>query len=204
LIQYLLYQNTKLQTKVAKLENTIITKKRKLILDWLHSSANTTPSIHFQDWTKTIRVCFDDLDAVFEHDLTSGMKHCLTTYFAKETSTLPICSFKQKHGTIYVWFQVINQEGTAENKWTILSFEDFDKWMNQLAHRFLQEFILWKNVHADQMRKNEEGKDKLIEYMRKINGLGESYEQRRRAELKKWLYDKLAKDFTNMVEYEYF
>ena len=205
LIQHLLYQNTLLQKKVARMESRMLAKKRKIILDCLQNPSYPKPAVTFFEWVKTISVCFDDLDAVFEHDLVSGMIHSLNAQIEKEKEmvsgiTIPICAFHQKPGTFYIWEL---PEENAEACWRILSVNDFDKWMNKMSHRFLQEFTLWKQLNAESMRLTDEGKDKLIEYMRKIMGLGESYEQRRRSELKKWLFEKLAKNFDHMVEVEY-
>jgi hypothetical protein len=201
LIQHLLYQNTLLQKKLARIETNILAKKRKIILDCLKNPASPKPSITFFDWIKTINVCFDDLEAMFEHDLISGILRALSTALSPNVrdSVLPLRAFIQKPGTFYIW----EMSDTQEVTWRILSVDDFDKWMNKMNHRFLQEFTLWKRLHSEKMRETEEGKDRLIEYMRKIMGLGESYEQRRRSDLKKWLFDKIAVNFEHMVEMEY-
>ena len=49
----------------------------------------------------------------------------------------------------------------------------------------------------------EEAKEANILYMYKINGCGVSYEDRRRSESKRILFQKIAQDFTQNVIYEY-
>jgi len=200
LIQHLLYQNTLLQKKLARVETNILAKKRKIILDCLKNPGSPKPSLPFFDWVKAINVCFDDLEAVFEHDLISGVLRALSTELSLPVHGLPLRAFHQKPGTFYIWDI---DEGAQDPSWRILSVNDFDKWMNKMNHRFLQEFTLWKRLNVERMRATEEGKDRLIEYMRKIMGLGENYEQRRRSDLKKWLFDKIAVNFEHMVEIEY-
>jgi len=228
LIQYLVLQVNKLQKEVIKLKGDTISKKRKIILEWLHSPCSPIPMTSFQQWIKLIPVEYTHLLKVFEGDLTDGMKLCLSDYFKKNAAftgvnmssglgsgvdisvstsasenvtVVPICAFLQKSGTIYIWSDLDVEGGIS--RWCILSNDEFDKWINRLAHRFLQEFIQWQMDNSERIHSNDEEKEKNIEYMRKINGLGKIYEDRRRSELRKWLFSFLAKDFTHMVDYDF-
>jgi hypothetical protein len=49
----------------------------------------------------------------------------------------------------------------------------------------------------------DEEKEKNVDYMRKINGLNRAYEDRRRSELRKWLFGVLEHDFKEMVEWDF-
>ena len=49
----------------------------------------------------------------------------------------------------------------------------------------------------------DEEKEKNVDYMRKINGLGRAYEDRRRGELRKWTFCLLERDFKEMVEWDF-
>ena len=243
LIQYLTMQVNKLQKDLIQLKGETITRKRKVIMEWLHSPDAPKPTLAFDEWIKTIPICAADLDKVFTGDLVEGMKHCLTTYFGRENSSnahvsvqqpttstatptdtptatatataitqLPICSFVQKPGTIYVWAaepgQIQGQmQGQIQNlttKWRIMDSDMFERWMNRLAHGFLQEFIKWQVTNSVQINSSDENKEKNVDNLRKVNGLrGKSYEDRRRAELHKWLFGVLAKDFTQqMIVYD--
>lgn len=218
LIQYLMIQVAKLQKENIQLKGAANTKKRKVIMEWLQSSGGPKPSMHFGEWINTVSISIDNLFKVFDGDLVEGMKHCLETYFATTKSTtntnLPIYAFVQKPGSIYIYANepvfissntsAANNTDSSSAKWIILSPEVFDGWMNRLAHRFLQEFIKWQLANSAQIYATDESKEKNVDNLRKVNGLmGKAYEERRRAELRKWLFNKLAQDFTHLlVEYE--
>jgi len=210
LVQYLTLQVAKLQREVISLKGTAIARKKRLLIQWLQSAAGPKPVAPFLDWIKQIPVTFDHLDQVFRGDLTDGMKVCIRDWISQPGSgDHPLCAFLQKPGTIYVWTVLDEVNGPGTNgpersgpmHWTILSTELFDRWMNRLAHRFLQEFIQWQMVNSEKIHATDEDKERNIEYMRKINGLGAAYETRRRSELRKWLYVLLAKDFVQ-TDYE--
>jgi len=75
--------------------------------------------------------------------------------------------------------------------------------MNRVSHKLLQEFLRWQDVNEVHIRSNPTLKEKNLEYMQRINGISPGYEDKRRSECKKWLFDKLATDFTHNVEYEF-
>jgi hypothetical protein len=58
-------------------------------------------------------------------------------------------------------------------------------------------------AHSVRNHSSDEEKDKNVDYMRKINGLGRAYEDRRRSELRKWLFCLLENDFKEMVEWDF-
>lgn len=200
-IQYLMMQVATLQQEVKSLKGTALARKKRILMQWLQGMSGPKPDLPFLDWIRTIPVTFDHIEQVFRGDLTDGMKSCIRDWIVgsgQSNHEHPLYAFVQKPGTIYVW-TVVEDGGFPQ--WTFLTTELFERWMNRLAHRFLQEFIQWQMVNSETIHATEEGKEQNIEYMRKINGLGASYESRRRSELRKWLYLLLAKEFVQ-VEYE--
>ena len=58
-----------------------------------------------------------------------------------------------------------------------------------------QTFLQWQLENNELIQSSEEEKEKNISYMHKINGLGENYEQKRRNQLKNWIYSSFSKEF---------
>lgn len=196
MMQTMLVKIAKLEKEVAQLRNTSLVRKRIAIIQFLEKNTQFLPTISFQEWIRSIPVSFEDLDHVFTVDLIEGMKHSITRLLSSsDGSVLPICSFQQKKDTLYIYSQTTNVEtGETIKKWVILSPEEWDRWINRFAHKFLQEFIQWQLVNSEKIHSSEQEKEKHVEYMRKINGLGKTYEDRRRGEFRKWLYNQFAKD----------
>jgi len=199
LIQYLLTQVSKLQKEVNGLKESALIKKRRLIIDWLHSPANYIPSCAFVEWTKSIIVDQDHLRYVFENGLSEGMKQCIHSHLERGLNA-PIRAFTQKPGTLYLF---VKDEPTDTASWRIATGEDLDRWMDRLSHRFLQEFIKWQLENADLINSSESEKEKNLEYMQKINGVGKQSEDRRKSEIKKWLYVQLEKNIENLAGTEF-
>jgi len=88
---------------------------------------------------------------------------------------------------------------TDKRDWTILSSDTFDQWIDRILHQYLHRFIQWQQENMTRLQSSETGKDKYIEYMQKINGL----EERKRSELRKWLFSILAKDMASASTFEF-
>ena len=202
LIQHLALQVSKLQREVLHLRQVTITRKRKIIMDWLQSPSNPVPAMSFLEWIKQIPVQLEHLQTVFRVDLIEGMKQSINAYLSTSINDLiPICAFRQKSGTIFIYSPT--GEDSTSCKWHIMSGDEFDRWIDRFGNRFLQVFLQWQIDNSSIIRSTEEEKEKNIENMRRINGLSKSYEDRRRSELRKWLFSRLETDFARMVEYEY-
>jgi hypothetical protein len=206
LMQHLALQVSSLQAEVVQLRQITHAKKRKMILEWLQSPSNPSVccSLSFVDWIKQTPVSMEHLQHVFSVDLVEGMKMVISAHLAASSgSAIPIRAFHQKPGTLFVYHKPamvdsITQEDSVL-KWRIMTADDFDRWMDRLGTRFLQEFLKWQMENADTIRSSMEEKEKNLDNMRKINGLSKSHEERRRNELRKWLFTRLAVDF---VQYE--
>jgi hypothetical protein len=199
LIQYLTLQVSKLQKDVDSLKDTMLIKKRRLIIDWLQGPLNYIPTHSFVEWTKLIHVDQDHLQFVFANGLTEGIKLCIHSHLETFMNS-PIRAFSQKPGTLYVYVKDVASDTST---WRISTGEDLDRWMDRLSHRFLQEFIKWQLENADLINSSESEKEKNLEYMQKINGVGKQSEDRRKSEIKKWLYNQLEKNIETLAGNEY-
>jgi hypothetical protein len=193
LIQHLAVQLAKLQKEVDTLKSNTISKKRRLIIDMLNSESNPIPLMTFLEWTKTIRVSTDHLKSVFQYGLTEGMKRCIHSHIQDSCGTIPICAFSQKVNNIYIY---IENEVDKSRSWRLLSNEDSDRWIDRISHLFLQEFIEWQMQNMDKINSSEDERELNLEYMRKINGIERVSGDKRKSEIRKWVYTKLERDLT--------
>jgi len=177
----------------------MLIKKRRLIIDWLHGPSSYIPLQSFVEWTKQIQVDQDHLQYVFENGLAEGMKQCIHSHLERVTNS-PVRAFTQKPGTLYLF---VKDVALGTSSWRIATGEDLDRWMDRLSHRFLQEFIKWQIENADLINSSESEKEKNLEYMQKINGVGKQSEDRRKSEIKKWLYNQIEKNIENLAGNEY-
>mgnify|MGYP005645880989 CR=1 FL=1 len=191
---------TKLYDKIAKQQVDIeglkkeksmnLTRKRKLILEYINKPFWSKPNTTFEKWTRSITISYSDLPHMFNHDVVNGIQHCLQKYC--NTPLLPICCFIQKPNTIYIW------TSTEENqtcRWVIMTPIQYKTWLNRMVHQFLQTFLQWQMDNTHMIQSNENEKEKNISYMHKLNGLGEQYENRRRQQLRNWIYETFSRDF---------
>jgi|LauGreDrversion4_1035100.scaffolds.fasta_scaffold35684_2 hypothetical protein len=199
LIQHLTLQVSKLQKEVETLKDSMLIKKRRLIIDWLHGPSNYIPTYSFVDWTKQIRVDQDHLQYVFQNGLAEGMKQSIHSHLESNMNA-PIRAFTQKPGTLYLFVKDVASDTSS---WRISTGEDLDRWMDRLSHRFLQEFIKWQIQNTDLINSSESEKEKNLEYMQKINGVGKQSEDRRKSEIKKWLYNQIEKNIETLAGNEY-
>lgn len=195
LIQHLALKVHQLETEVYKLKINMGVRKRRMILEILNHRGNPKPPTLFRDWYKNMAVTTEHLEVLFEHDLTDGIKSLLTVYLHQQD--IPIVSFHQKMNTVYVYDRLEDED---EPCWILLENPVFQQWINHLNHLFLQSFLKWQMEHAHIIRAGESEKERNIANMHKINGLGERYESKRRQQLRKWVYETVAKDIHLMED----
>ena len=200
LIQHLMLKIQSMESEILQLKNQSMTRKRKVILEWLNSSSGPKPATPFNLWCKVTNVTTEHLQGVFNHDITEGMKLSLKDYCTKNNNPIPVCAFTQKPGTIYIWSYT--DDNPSSIKWRTLDSNTYSKWIDRIAHRFLETFVKWQHENADTIRATDDDKDKNTSNIRKINGCGHSYEERRRRELHKWIFSHIAQDFIHNIEYE--
>jgi hypothetical protein len=192
LIQHLALKIHHLENEVHKLKINTGVRKRRLILDILNHHGSPKPPTLFRDWYKSMLVTTEHLEALFDHDLIDGIKSLLAVYLRQKDCVIPIVSFHQKMNTVYIYDHF--EEDDDEPRWILMEHPVFQQWINHLNHLFLQCFLKWQLEHAHVIRADENEKEKNIANMHKINGLGERYESKRRQQLRKWVYETVAKD----------
>ena len=184
LVQTLALKCDKMERELKTLRTAVSAKQRKQITDWINHPSQT-PSDTFEDWWHQIRVEKDQLQRVFTHDLTEGLKECISKHIEHTKShgqRLSIRSFAEKPGVFYIY-----THDTEETHWRAITTTDMQRMLVYLSQLFLREFLVWQKEHAAEFRESEDKKEEEVVYMIKINGLKVSTEKRQQ-DIKKWLF----------------
>ena len=200
LVQHLMLEVTTLRKEVIRLKQNNIVRKKKMISEYLNSATYPKPGLPFDDWMRQIPTSSDNLQRVFDGDLTDGVEHVLRTV-VQQNASIPICAFTQKAATFYIYTSGKEEDG--DPKWIIMPPDEYLRLYRRISHKLLQEFLRWQLAHEEDFQNSPALKEKNIEYMCKISGVASGYEDRRKAECKKWLFNLLAKDFAHNIDYEY-
>lgn len=188
LVQRLIVQNTRLESRVAKLESTVLRHRKKMLLEWLNQSSNSLPVHTLWEWSSLLPISNEIVEHACKQGLTEGIKLYIKNLiaFSKESNvTMPICSFVQKRGQLYSYD--LDEQAGLELYWSPVGQERFSRWIDTLSSNFLKAFIGWQRLRNWTV--SEDTKQENVENMRNINDV--VHEQRRKTELKKWLCEVL-------------
>ena len=83
----------------------------------------------------------------------------------------------------------------------LLDYKIFLVWTRYINHKFLELFLKWQLENSQLIYSSEQEKERHIASTRKINGLEENYEKKRRGILHKWIYTEIARDIELNSEY---
>lgn len=206
IIQGLVVKVDKLENEVVQLRASAGSRKRRDIMNWLNSPANPPPLKGFQEWIEAIDVTPEHLTTVFgSTNILSGLKGALTDYCVNP-SGLPVRAFTQKTNTLYVWKQVESEEGDEESEdhhWVVMDNDTYNRWYDYTKHQFVRIFAKWEMENLTLVRSTDEERNKHNGNMRKIIGCGSNtLEERRRNELRKWIYSLIATDMSQITVFE--
>ena len=115
------------------------------------------PVTSYEDWYKEYLIDDSYLFIVFENNLTEGIKKCIQDRIISHgISSIPIRSFKEKPGTLYIYSNEIG--------WEICSSSQFSYWIDFMMHSFLKVFTLY-------VKSNKFEDDVEFEYFIKFSGI---------------------------------
>jgi hypothetical protein len=183
----------KLELELQSLRGRSNNLYKKNIIDLLENTRK--PARGFYDWIVDIEIDYEILFIVFNGDLTEGMKQIFLKKM-DSTNIKPICTFKQKNNTFYVYDKFIVNNNPVY-KWHIISSNEVEKVLNYFNYEFIKTFLQWQTENEEAISASEDMQDKIIQYMIKINGSKISNEKRWN-ELKKWLSTKIEEDFVGV------
>jgi hypothetical protein len=194
----------KLEEKVDELSKYVDTKKKKInIIEWLNITYKTTEP--FQQWMTRIKVERKHLDYIFDKDYVYGAVELLREFIERgresgrecerdsDREEEPLRCFEQKENIFYIV--------DTENKWTEMSYSQFDKMIDFISKQFLHEFVLWQNENKHRM----EDDNYSILYMKnikKINGGNNTTSEQLYRKIYRELYKELKKNINKINQYE--
>lgn len=174
-IVHLTKKYEKLEEKVKNIEKIANYKKRRNVNDYLKNAK--PPKINYTEWVNQIEVSNYDLNILFENDLNTCIKSILEDMIY---SDMPLLSLQERKNDIYIY----------DEKWHMITKEEFDRLIMIISHRALKKYVLWSNANKEYLEKN---KDLSVIYMSKLN----SNSEKLTAEMKKWLFAKICVSITD-------
>lgn len=176
--------------------------KKINILEWLNKSDNR-PIITFEVWIidTILPKIIDTLETVFHNDLINAVIKLFNDCIDQNDSEqLPICSFAKKISQIYVYDK--DRDNDNDVKWIALTNKEIDKYIDYISNQYITVFINdWYKPNQRNIEESEKYKNLYAEYYQKILG-GTISKETRNAKIKKFIYNKLKKTITNVIEYE--
>ena len=200
LVKYLSMRVDKLEKENQQLKQQ--QNKKINILEWLNKSDNK-PTILFEVWLiDTIQPkIIDTLETVFHNDLTTAIIKLFNDCIERNDSEhIPICSFAKKKSQIYVYDK--DREDDNDIKWIALTNKEIDKYIDYTSNQYISVFINdWYKPNQKNIEESEKYKNLYAEYYQKVLG-GTVSKEIRNTKIKKFIYNKLKRTISNVIEYE--
>jgi hypothetical protein len=178
MVHYLFHLTTKyqeLEQKFAKLQSSIITTRRKTIQEYLEQLAPPTQT--FAEWSTSLEIKKEALEAVFQNDLKSGIQYVLDI----PLSDLPLRAFSQKPNIFYLY--------DTDSEWRQMSSDEFTKFVNKIERKIQRKYEEWAQEYKQENHVSEKAQNESMARMAKVHGFGE---RPRAPFIKKWLYTQMA------------
>ena len=127
---------------------------------------------------------------IFETNIIDGINEIFNNKI-KSYDNLPIKAFEQKDNTIYIY----------NEKWEILSDENYILFISNLYKQIMTKFKEWQDKNEKNLYSNDFS-DKYIKYVKKIMG-GDIPIERQRTKIHRNIYNSIKSDLKNTIEYEF-
>ena len=189
IVYELIKKNQKLENDLIELKRWVNTKKKKIIIiDWLNS--NIKPDIIFYKFKDTFNISNEELEIIFETNIIDGITEIFNNKI-KKYDNFCLKAFEQKDNTIYIY----------NEKWEILSDENYILFISNLYKQIMTKFKEWQDKNEKNLYSNDFS-DKYIKYVKKIMG-GDIPIERQRAKIHRNIYNLIKCDLKNTIEYEF-
>lgn len=192
MIQILIVKNDNLEKQVNKMSKWINNKKKVNVIEWLNE--NNIPPINFNQWLETIEITSEYMEFVFDHNFVEGINLTARELVNKDLETLPMKSFEQKEGVLYIYNGI-------ENKWEIINSSQFDTLFIKITKGLLGQLKLWQDKNRQRLYQHG-FTEKYIENVKKITG-GDLSKEQQNNKLKMAFYNALKVNIKNIVQYEF-
>jgi hypothetical protein len=151
----------RLENKVADLSKYVTKKKQKIdIIEYLNNKTNSNQSssiLLFENITEIIKVEQTDVEFLFYNSFLETVNLVLSRSIYKDNkdneynNDLPIAAFKEKKNTIYVYSKITTQHPT----WSIITREDFIRFLNIIQFKISKAFSEWRKTNAQMLNEND-------------------------------------------------
>jgi len=141
------YNTVQSELESIKRQNNIKNKKMDIIT-WLNSRGVSSKNMDMIQVTKSIDIGENELNIIFDKGFIEGMVEIIKNRFniQLETGVEFIKCFQQKKNIIYIFH---------DDKWVVLSIEDFTKTIHELNVKMFTAFNLYRESNADKLYQDE-------------------------------------------------
>ena len=178
-----------LEEKLAKIQKSIIPLCRRQVGEYLESLA--PPDQIYSDWCQSIQITDETLEHLLKTDLKTGIKSVLENLIDDDHQEIPIRAFTQKSNIFYIY--------DHNSEWRKMTSEEFVKLVEKLEHKFLKKYMSWANDHFDELHSSQQGEERAVLYMAKVNGVKQGTSESRISEIKRWLFMKMAVSLKQVI-----
>jgi hypothetical protein len=135
------------------------------------------PTQTFAEWSTSLEIKKEALEAVFQNDLKSGIQYVLDI----PLSDLPLRAFSQKPNIFYLY--------DTDSEWRQMSSDEFTKFVNKIERKIQRKYEEWAQEYKQENNVSEKAQNESMARMAKVHGFGE---RPRAPFIKKWLYTQMA------------
>ena len=169
-IQRLFLKCNQLEKEIGELRVSNTRVKKKVEISIL-------PKQSWKEWMHK-KIEPHHLHHVYKEDLVEAIKYYISDLIRKtEPNELPV--YSKETQVLFVY---------SESGWKKVNSNEFEKAINEIAHRFLQEFTKMQHENIDKICSNNEEREKNIIFMMKINA---TTTEKTSNNIKKWLISKV-------------
>ena len=193
----------KLEKEVEYFKNSSKRNIRKNILQVLGEPQYLSNHL-FIEWTNTFQVNQEHIDIVTENGVLAGFKKCIefniANYETNKSNIIPICSFIQKTGYLYVFDKIFSEENgietqdqSQEPQWQVFD----DNHMKQLVKNVWIKFL---GLYINSEKSSSISEDIHDLNMKMIVEMRRNLYDKYRHEIKRWLYSLFCKELPVVTE----
>jgi len=201
-VKHLSERLEKTEKELAKLRTVVNSKQRRSIIEWLNKPAQK-PVVVFEDWIRNINANESDMLKAIQCDLMDGVLSCLDVAI-NSSDSLPVRSFTQKPGTLYVYSSKSVEEGEeAKTEWRIMTTEQVAKLVNHISKSIRLRYREWERtnviINLNDNEFDQTAMDKSVKFMQKLN----IDMDKKIADFKKVIFSNLEEDLHVIMECEF-
>jgi len=182
--QYIFHLTKKyedLEQKFTKLQQSVITTRRKSIQEYLDELPDPTET--FQKWVKSIEITDKTVESFKNScDIKHTIQLQLESSLFDANDDKPLLAFSQRQNTLFLYDNT-KKDNTKE--WRTMTTEEFQNFIEKIRRKISIKFSIYMR---EQDTSNYQDEEKRASYTKNLN----SIKPNSISELKKWLYSKIS------------